>query len=84
MSIDLLATLIPYPIIFESRQRGIQRILKLPTLKIENLWSPLIKCILRTQIKKEQELKIAVERTQSPDKNIIVISLIWEQRALPL
>ncbi len=82
VSIELLATLMPYPIMFESRRRGIQRFLKLPLLKIENLWFPLIKYILRTQFKKKQELKVAVDRTQWRDKNIFVISLIWEQRAI--
>ena len=84
VSIEALATLMPYPILFESRRRGIQRFLKLPILKIENLWFPLVKYILRTQFPQKKELKVAVDRTQWRDKNIFVISLIWEQRALPL
>src|SRR4028119_474640 len=84
VSIEALATLMPYPILFESRRRGIQRFLKLPILKIENLWFPLVKYILRTQFSHKKELKVAVDRTQWRDKNIFVISLIWEQRALPL
>jgi hypothetical protein len=36
VSIELLATLMPYPIMFESRQRSIKRFLKLPILKIKN------------------------------------------------
>jgi uncharacterized membrane protein len=69
---------------FESRRRSIQRCLKLPILNIEKLWFPLIKYILRTQFKKKQELKIAVDRTQWRDKNVFMISLIWDKRALPL
>ena len=84
VSIELLATLMPYPIMFESRRRSIQRFLKLPILNIEKLWFPLIKYILRTQFKKKQELKIAVDRTQWRDKNVFMISLIWDKRALPL
>ncbi|WP_449420575.1 hypothetical protein [Phormidium nigroviride] len=60
------------------------RILKLPILKIEKLWFPLIKYILRTQFKKKQELKVAIDRTQWRDKNVFMISLIWDKRALPL
>lgn len=84
VSIEALATLMPYPIMFESRRRSIQRFLKLPILKIEKLWFPLIKYILRTQFKKQQALRVAIDRTQWRDKNIFVISLIWEHRALPL
>jgi hypothetical protein len=54
VSIELLATLRPYPIMFESRRRFIQRFLKLPILKIEKLWFPLLKYILRTQFKNKQ------------------------------
>ncbi|HLO49551.1 MAG TPA: IS4 family transposase [Kamptonema sp.] len=84
VSIEFLATLMPYPIMFESRRRGIQRFLKLPILKIEKLWFPLIKYILRIHFKKKKQLMIAIDRTQWRDKNIFVISLIWERRALPL
>ena len=76
VSIELLATLMPYPIMFESRRRSIQRFLKLPILNIEKLWFPLIKYILRTQFKNQQELKVAIDRTQWRDKNVFMISLV--------
>ena len=84
VSIESLATLMPYPILFESRRRGIQRFLKLPILNVENLWFPLIKYILRTKVNQQKELKVAIDRTQWRDKNIFVISLIFQRRALPL
>ena len=79
VSIELLATLMPYPIMFESRRRSIQRFLKLPILNIEKLWFPLIKYILRTQFKKKQELKVASDRTQWRDKNVGVADLRYEK-----
>lgn len=36
VSIEALATLMPYPILFESRRRAIQRFLKLPSLKMRS------------------------------------------------
>lgn len=84
VSIESLATLMPYPILFESRRRGIQRFLKLPILNVENLWFPLIKYILRTKVNQQKELRVAIDRTQWRDKNIFVISLIFPRRALPL
>ena len=84
ISIEALATLMKYPILFESRRRSIQRFLKLPSLTAEKLWFPLIKYILRTQYKQKQELMLAIDRTQWRDRNIFVISLIWEKRGIPL
>jgi hypothetical protein len=84
VSIELLATVMPYPITFESRRRAIQIFLKLPARTIEKLWLPLIKYILRTHLNKHKELIVAIDRTQWRDRNIFLICLIWQQRALPL
>ena len=54
VSIESLATLMPYPILFESRRRGIQRFLNLPILNVENLCFSLIKYILRTQVNNQK------------------------------
>ena len=84
VSIEALATAMEYPILFESRRRSIQRFLKLPSLKAEKLWFPLVKYILRTKFKHKQELMVALDRTQWRDRNIFVISLIWDKRSIPL
>ena len=84
VSIELLATLMPYPIQFESRRRSLQRFLKLPCLEIDTLWLPLVQEILKGKFPKTQQLKITIDRTQWRDKNIFVISLIWDKRAIPL
>ena len=54
VSIEALATLMPYPIKFESRRRNIQRFLNLESLKIETLWFPLIEIILKEKFKPKQ------------------------------
>jgi Transposase DDE domain len=84
VSIESLATLMPYPIKFESRRRNIQRFLNLESLKIETLWFPLIEIILKEKFKPEHPLKLAIDRTQWRDKNVFMISLIWDKRAIPL
>ena len=63
VSIELLATLMPYPIQFESRRRSLQRFLKLDSLNIESLWFPLVKEILQAKFKKSKPLKLATDRT---------------------
>jgi len=84
MSIELLAYLMPYPILFESHSRSVQRFLKLSTLEIERLWFPLVQEIVKAKFKKAQSLKLTIDRTQWRDKNIFVISLIWDKRVIPL
>ncbi|MEG4434272.1 hypothetical protein QUA95_29850 [Microcoleus sp. F10_A2] len=43
VSIELLASLMPYPILFESRPCSIQRFIKLSFLDIKNLWFPIVR-----------------------------------------
>ena len=84
VSIELLATLMPYPIQFESRRRSLQRFLKLDCLNIESLWFPLVKKILQAKFKKSKPLKLAIDRTQWRTQNIFMLSIIWEKRSIPL
>jgi hypothetical protein len=84
VNIELLATLMPYPIQFESRRRSLQRFLKLDCLNIESLWFPLVKKILQAKFKKSKPLKLAIDRTQWRAQNVFMLSLIWEKRSIPL
>jgi hypothetical protein len=84
VSIELLATLMPYPIQFESRRRSLQRFLKLSCLEVDTLWLPLVQEILKTKFPQTQQLQLTIDRTQWRDKNVFVISLIWDKRAIPL
>ena len=84
VSLELLASLMPYPIQFESRRRSLQRFLKLSCLEIKTLWFPLVEEIIKTKFSKTQILKLTIDRTQWRDKNVFVISLIWDKRAIPL
>jgi hypothetical protein len=63
VSIELLASLMPYPIQFESRRRSLQRFLKSDGLNIESLCFPLVKEILKVKFKKSKPLKLAIDRT---------------------
>ena len=49
VSIELLATFMPYPIQFESRRRSLQRFLKLSSLEVDTLWFPLVQEIFKTK-----------------------------------
>jgi hypothetical protein len=84
VSIELLATLMPEPILFESRRRSLQRFLVVPQLNIKSLWFPVVKHFLRSHFKKTCPLTLAIDRTQWRNRNLFVVSLIWDQRAIPI
>jgi len=84
VSIELLATLMPEPILFESRRRSLQRFLVVPQLNIKSLWFPVVKHFLRNHFKKTRTLTLAIDRTQWRNRNLFVVSLIWDQRAIPI
>ncbi len=84
VSMELLASLMPYPIQFESRRRSLQRFLNLDSLNIERLWFPIVKEILQAKFPKCKPLKIALDRTQWRAQNVFMLTLVWEKRGIPL
>ncbi len=84
VKLEALATALPLPIKFESRRHRLQRFLSLPVLKVEKLWFPFIENWLTTDFDCNQVLHIAIDRTNWGCINLLMISLIWEQRAIPI
>ena len=82
--LETLATVFPFPILFESRRKKIQRFLSLPCLTIEMIWFPFITMWLETQLQAEQLVYIAIDRTRWQTINLLMISLIWNKRAIPI
>jgi hypothetical protein len=84
VKIEKLATYFPLPIQFESRRKHIQRFLVLVGLSIPLIWFPIISLIITQHIPFNSSLIIAIDRTQWQDKNIFLISLIWNRHGLPI
>jgi hypothetical protein len=82
--LERLARVFPYPITTESRRRKLQRFLDLPQLTITYLWFPLISYWLTTYCQAEQKLSLVIDRSQWGCINLLMVSLIWEKRAIPL
>lgn len=82
--IERLAACLPLPILFESRRRHLQRFLILPQLSVVLIWLPLIKGIIRTQIQSGSQVIVAYDRTQWRANNLLMVSVIWAKRAMPV
>lgn len=84
VKIEKLAGYFPLPIQFESRRKHLQRFLVLTALSVPLIWFPIISAIITQKIPINTTLVIAIDRTQWQNKNIFLISLIYNHHALPL
>ena len=100
VKLERLAALFPQPIKFESRRRHLQRFLKLPQLSVKLLWFPLVKYLVREQfqpkklnrqqrrylrkLKHQGSLLLVIDRSQWQERNLMMVSLVCGQRALPV
>ncbi len=84
VSLEKLASSLPLPIKFESRRKKLQRFLSLPECHVQTIWFPLIIRWIEETINPQEMLYLAIDRTRWQSINILVISLIYKRRAIPL
>lgn len=84
VSLERLASAFPLCIKFESRRRKLQRFLSLAQLTFGNIWFPIIAYWLQTYCPSGTVLYVAIDRTQWGCINLLMVSLIWDKRAIPL
>ena len=84
VKIEKLAGYFPLPIQFESRRKHLQRFLVLTALSVPLIWFPIISAIIAQKIPSGKSLVVAIDRTQWQDKNIFLITLIYNHHGLPL
>jgi hypothetical protein len=82
--LERLARVFPCPITLDSRRRKLQRFLDEPQLTIPKIWFPLITYWLNTYCTPKQVLYITIDRTQWGCVNLLMVSMIWDKRAIPL
>jgi hypothetical protein len=82
--LETIATHLPLPVTFESRRRKLQRFLKLPQLSFEQLWFPILTLWLQADWHPQSLLHLAMDRTSWARLNLLVVSLIWHKRAIPI
>jgi hypothetical protein len=79
-----LAGVFPSFILAESRRRKLQRFLSLPQLTVSQIWYPLITNWLTNYCRGGETLWIVIDRSQWGTINLLMVSLVWEKRAIPL
>jgi hypothetical protein len=82
--LERLAMNLPLPIQFEGRRCCLQRLLASPQLCIDTLWLPLVSYLLFRCFRGGQTLCLALDRTQWRGVNVLIASVIYWGRALPL
>ena len=84
VKIERLASCLPLPILYESRRRHLQRFLISQNLNVILIWLPLIQQILQTLIPAGSRIIVCLDRTQWQVNNLLMVTVIWQKRALPI
>lgn len=84
VSIEKIATALPLPILFHSRRKKIQRFLSLTILNVKEIWFPIIKEWLAHNLSANQDVYLAIDRTNWKRQNLIMISMIYDKRAMTI
>jgi hypothetical protein len=81
--LEILAEALPIPILFESRRKKLKRFLKLEILKIERIWFPCLKEMLKQpeRFTIKGLVYITIYRRSLGAINILMVSLIYDKRA---
>jgi hypothetical protein len=82
--LEELATRFPSPIQLRSRIKKLQRFLSLPQFNFETLWLPLIEIWIQQEWEQEEVMYIVIDRTQWKENNLILVSVVYDHRAIPL
>ena len=84
LKLESLAEALPLPILFESRRKKLRRFLKLDFLSIEKLWLPCLKALILDVLPPHQPIYLAIDRTNWSSINLLMVSVIYDHRALPV
>ena len=86
VKLEILAESLPLPIKFESRRKKLRRFLRLDALDIERIWFPCLKAMLKEKHKFKIKglVYIAIDRTRWGVINILMVSVIYDKRAIPI
>ena len=82
--LEELARRFPIPIQLRSRVKKIQRFLSLWQFDIKTLWFPILANWVETEWQPGQAIYLAIDRSQWRAINLLMVSLIYNNRAIPV
>lgn len=84
VKLEELARSFQYPIELRSRIRKIQRFLYLPQFTVKNLWLPIFATWVKQRWNPGEVLHIVIDRSQWRELNLLMVSLVYRRRSIPI
>jgi hypothetical protein len=84
VTLESMATKLAIPIKFESRRKKIQRFLSEDEWTLDNIWLSLVIDGIKGSVKQNKVVYLAIDRTKWQPNNILMVSMIWQKRAIPI
>ena len=84
VKLEELARSFQYPILLRSRIRKIQRLLSLPKFNVKTLWLPILESWIKKQWNLSEALYIVIDRSQWREINLLMVSLVYRRRSIPI
>jgi Transposase DDE domain len=84
VTLESIATKLAMPIKFESRRKKVQRFLSDDEWDLDNIWLPLVVAWIKGSVNQNNIIYLAIDRTKWQSNNILLVSMIWRKRAIPI
>lgn len=82
--LEELARRFPSPIKLKSRVMKLQRFLSLKQFNLKTLWFPIISSWIQEEFRQGEVIDLAIDRSQWRGINLLMVSLIYNHRGIPL
>ena len=82
--LEELARRFPSPIKLKSRVMKLQRFLSLKQFNIKTLWFPIVSSWIEEDFNQGEVIYLAIDRSQWQGINLLMISLIYDKRGIPV
>jgi hypothetical protein len=84
VTLESIATKLAMPIKFESRRKKVQRFLSDDKWNLDDIWLSLIIDWIAGSVNQNNVIYLAIDRTKWQSNNILMVSMIWRNRAIPI
>jgi Transposase DDE domain len=84
VTLESIATKLAMPIKFESRRKKVQRFLSDDKWNLDDIWLSLVIDWITGSVKQNSVIYLAIDRTKWQSNNILMVSMIWRNRAIPI